>query len=78
MKSLCLLSLCAVLLGSMGMAMAQNANPPAGGYAACRDDIRKYCAAKQGPDRRKCMRANLRKLTKDCKAAMETGKIDVH
>lgn len=79
MKSTTLLFACAVLIGSGGIALAQGAGAPAGGggrggFAACRDDMQKYCADKQGPDRRQCMQDNMSKFSDGCKAAMAAGR----
>ena len=38
--------------------------------AACREDAKKLCADKAGPDRRDCMKANKDKLSDACKAAL--------
>jgi hypothetical protein len=65
------------LAGTAGIAMAQ---APAGGgagggrFAACQEDMAKYCADKQGPDRRQCMQDNMSKLSDGCKAALAAGR----
>ena len=64
-----------MMLAAAGLAMgasaalAQNAPPPGGGMAACREDAQKLCPDKTGPDRRACMEANKDKLSDACKAA---------
>lgn len=59
-----------------GAAMAQ----PGGGQdnpmrakmrEACGADIQKYCADKNGPDRRSCVMENREKFTDTCKAALK-------
>lgn len=59
-----------------GAAMAQ----PAGGQdnpmrakmrEACGADIQKYCADKNGPDRRTCVMENREKFSDTCKEAMK-------
>lgn len=53
-------------MGNMGgMAMRGH-----GRMAACRDDMQKFCAGKQGPDRRQCMQDNKDKFSDGCKAAL--------
>ncbi len=82
MKRTSLLLASVMLVGSVGLAFAQDA-PPAGGamaspgggrMAACRDDMAKHCADKTGPDRRQCMQDNMSKLSDDCKAALAAGR----
>ena len=65
-----------VLTGSASLALAQGqpGAPGRGGFAACRDDMAKYCADKQGPDRRQCMQDNMSKLSDGCKAALAAGR----
>ena len=65
-----------VLTGSASLAVAQApaGGPGRGGFAACQEDMTKYCADKQGPDRRQCMQDNMSKLSDGCKAAMAAGR----
>lgn len=65
-----------LVIGTVGIAVAQPATPPAGGgrgaglRAACGVDIQASCAGKQGPEIRQCLADNQAKLSADCKTAM--------
>jgi len=67
-----------VLTGSAGLALAQGQGAGNGngggraGFAACQEDMAKYCADKQGPDRRQCMQDNMSKLSEGCKTALQS------
>jgi hypothetical protein len=62
-----------LIVAGAGTALAQDAGPPpAGGgrMAACREDAKRLCPDKTGPDRRDCMKANKDKVSDACKAAL--------
>lgn len=76
MKISTLLLTSAVLLATAGLAIAQDAAPPAGGgrggamRAACGDDITKLCAGKTGRDIRACLMDNKDKASAGCQSAL--------
>ncbi len=64
-----------LLAASAGLALAQpagGAGAGRGGFAACQEDMAKYCADKTGPDRRQCMQDNMSKLSEGCKTALQS------
>ena len=62
-----------LLAGSAGLALAQPAGGAGrGGFAACQEDMAKFCADKAGPDRRQCMQDNMSKLSDGCKTALQS------
>ena len=65
-----------MLVVSIGLAVAQAPAPSAGGgrFAACRDDMQKFCSDKTGPARRQCMQDNRDKLSDVCKAALAAAR----
>jgi hypothetical protein len=64
-----------LVIGTVGVAVAQPAPPPGGGRgaglrAACSADIQASCAGKAGPEIRQCLADNQTKLSADCKTAL--------
>ena len=68
-----------LIIGTVGIAVAQPAAPPAGGgrggalRAACSADIQATCASKTGPEIRQCLMDNQAKLSADCKTALASA-----
>lgn len=70
----------AVLVGSAGLALAQQTPAPAGGgarggrggafFQACQADIQANCASAGRGGMRQCLADNQAKLSEGCKAAM--------
>lgn len=75
MKISSLLLAGAMLVGSVGLAVAQPAPGGApgggrGGPAECTADMAKFCADKTGPDARQCRTDNLTKFSDACQKAI--------
>ncbi|HEY4115365.1 MAG TPA: hypothetical protein VGM17_15020 [Rhizomicrobium sp.] len=54
-------------------AMTTGAKETRGGFrAACREDIRQYCASQRGRERRECLETHKSQLSESCRALLDS------